>query len=143
MIIDYVCILESRTITFIHDDCLYFLQFEKNRSPEEYLYVEETEKVDIYSLGNIFYFLLVGERVFSELDNDDVYDLVKKGERSPIPSKFTTMSEDPVHKAIIKAIEMCWIQDPEDRATSKEVAKYLTAMSKLILGSNYTYPIAT
>jgi serine/threonine protein kinase len=135
MIIDFVCLLQSRMITFIHDDCLYFLQFKKNRSPEEYLYVEETEKVDIYSLGNIFYFLLVGERVYSELHNDEVYDLVKKGERAPIPSKFTT-SDDPVYKAIIKAIEMCWIQDPEDRATSKEVAKYLTAMSKAIVGGN-------
>eukprot|EP00978_Attheya_sp_CCMP212_P016408 scaffold42990_cov56-Attheya_sp.AAC.5 len=109
----------------------------RNRSPEEYLYVEETEKVDIYSLGNIFYFLLVGERVYSELHNEEVYDLVKRGERAPIPSKFTT-SDDPVYKAIIKAIKMCWIQDPEDRATSKEVAKYLTAASNAIFSGNYT-----
>jgi len=58
----------------------------KFRSPEEYRYDEESEKVDVYSMGNIFYQLLTGEDPFERLDVDTVRDKVMNGDR-PLVSK--------------------------------------------------------
>jgi serine/threonine protein kinase len=96
----------------------------KFRSPEEYKYNAETEKVDIYSMGNVFYVLLTELWPFNDDESEDVERLVKAGKRPHIPKRLKE-STDPAHEAIRKAIAMCWRQDPEIRATAKEVADFL------------------
>lgn len=96
----------------------------KFRSPEEYDYKPETEKIDNYSMGNIFYVILTGKYPFDDVGKDEAKELVMKGER-PVISQRYLESSDPLIKAMIEAIQMCWVHRPEKRATSRMVEQYL------------------
>jgi serine/threonine protein kinase len=99
------------------------------RSPEEYEYSLQTEKIDVYSMGNIFYSLLMNEDPFEkEYDrggSSRVQSIVKRGDR-PILGRATTKSSDPIEKALIKAMSMCHVHDWRERANSKEVSDFLS-----------------
>ena len=103
----------------------------KFRSPEEYLYQLETEAVDVYSAGNIFYFLLVGEFPFATRSRDTVKQALKAGKRQRIPEEYAK-SEDPIIQALVKAIRMCWIQIPTDRASARQVQRHLGRAMKAL-----------
>eukprot|EP00537_Pseudo-nitzschia_pungens_P003235 CAMPEP_0172359682 /NCGR_PEP_ID=MMETSP1060-20121228/3873_1 /TAXON_ID=37318 /ORGANISM="Pseudo-nitzschia pungens, Strain cf. cingulata" /LENGTH=379 /DNA_ID=CAMNT_0013081459 /DNA_START=369 /DNA_END=1508 /DNA_ORIENTATION=- len=96
------------------------------RSPEEYAYKPQTEKVDIYSLGNVLYAVLTGKDPFEEEKEKKVKELIKSGKRPEIDSEYRD-SNDPFDLAMIKAIEMCWIQDPEKRASAREVQNFIVS----------------
>jgi len=96
----------------------------KFRSPEEYAYEGETEKVDVYSMGNIFYVLLTGEYPFGEMEKKAALAAIMEGKRADIPEEYRK-SQDPLVQAIIKVIQMCWHQEPEKRATSRSVEQFL------------------
>lgn len=101
---------------------IYFIQF---RAPEEYAYTEETEKIDVYSLGNVFYSILMRTWPFEgESDSEDVQKRIKRGHRPHISSRFVK-SEDPFDQAMVKAIQMCWVQNAEERASALEVKQYI------------------
>jgi len=99
------------------------------RSPEEYKYEPQTEKVDVFSLGNVFYTLLTKESPFADDKDKDAQKKVKNGERAPIPEKFLN-STDPFIQVFIKIIEMCWIQDPKERASARDIQKLITSELK-------------
>jgi len=96
----------------------------KFRSPEEYMYQLETEKVDVYSMGNIFYFILTGEFPFEKHSRNTIKSALKAGKRQRIPEEYAK-SEDPMIQAVVKAIRMSWIQNPTDRATARQVQHQL------------------
>lgn len=104
------------------------LQF---RSPEEYEYKGETEKIDVYSLGNVFYVLLTKLYPFEDLDesSEDVQKKIMKRSRPHIGHKFNE-SDDPFTQALIKTINMCWVHDPIERASSLEVQQFLQSELK-------------
>lgn len=94
------------------------------RSPEEYKYETQTEKVDVYSMGNVFYAILTGLWPFEEEKNEkEAKNKIKQGKR-PDFGKVQN-STDPFDRAMIQAIEMCWKQNPESRATSRQVQEYI------------------
>jgi len=94
------------------------------RAPEEYAYKEETEKVDVYSLGNVLYFLLVREEVWGELHHKEIYQLVKAGQRPKIPDEI--YKRDGVfERYMIRAIESAWIHEPERRPSAAQVANII------------------
>ena len=94
------------------------------RSPEEYAYKLETEKVDVYSLGNVLYFLLVQEEVFEDKGHKEVYDLVKAGKRPMFPDHIYK-SDGIFERYMIKAIESAWIHRPAQRPSALEVANII------------------
>ena len=96
----------------------------KNRSPEEYAYQPQTEKVDLYSLGNLFYILLQMEWPFREETTQKAQDMVKGGYR---PSFYEDVwnSKDPYDQALKQGMLMCHEQEPENRSSAREVANYL------------------
>lgn len=94
------------------------------RAPEEYAYKEENEKVDVYSLGNVLYFLLTREEVWKGFSNKQVYDLVMKGKRPLFPDSMKE-SEGIFETYMIKAIEAAWIHKPDQRPGALEVAKII------------------
>jgi len=97
------------------------------RSPEEYKYDGQTAKVDVFQLGNTLYNVLTGLYPFDDTDDThEVRKLVKAGERPPIPSVYQN-STDPFDQALLKAIQMCWIHDPEKRATSRELHTFIVS----------------
>lgn len=96
----------------------------KWRAPEEYAYEEETEKIDVYSLGNVLYVLLTGLDVFERVKSEDVHDKVQKGVRPHIPSKIRDEA-DSVDSSLMIAITMCHVHDPKKRSSAKKVADFL------------------
>jgi len=103
----------------------------KFRSPEEYNHVQQTEKVDCYSMGNVFYSLLTEYWPFEGMDEKEAQQEIMDGERPPIDHNIRN-SSDPIDAAFIKAISMCWRQNPEKRATAKEVKHFLAEQIKSI-----------
>eukprot|EP00536_Pseudo-nitzschia_multiseries_P003444 jgi/Psemu1/185890/e_gw1.53.102.1 len=101
------------------------------RAPEEYAYQKETEKVDVYSLGNVLYFLLVREEVWKRRSHKEIYELVKKGQRPKIPDKIYN-SDGIFEQSMIRAMERAWIHKPEDRASALQVANIIKEGIKLL-----------
>lgn len=99
----------------------FFWQF---RAPEEYAYEGETEKVDIYSLGNVLYSILTQRLPFEGVKTKEAQQAIMNGHRPAIQESILD-STDPFVKAMLKAIEMCWPQDPTLRATAREVESYI------------------
>ena len=97
------------------------------RSPEEYRYDPETEKVDIYSAGNVLYQVLTLQEPF-ELEGwseKQVHKAVMKGDRPHISQSLYRDSDDPKIQALVRAIDLCWKQDPRERPTAREVVDLL------------------
>ncbi|KAL7560672.1 hypothetical protein ACA910_001354 [Epithemia clementina (nom. ined.)] len=97
-----------------------------NRSPEEYAYQAQTEKVDMYSLGNIFYMLVAREWPFENTKEKIAMKAIMKGQRPRLPT-IVQNTTNPIIRILIEAMQMCHRQDPEQRATSREVEKFLKA----------------
>lgn len=96
----------------------------RNRSPEEYRYALQSEKVDVYSLGNIYYMLLQKEWPFMDVDEKEARKLVKQGYRPSFDTEVWN-STDPVDQALKEAMFMCHEQEPEDRASAQQIETYL------------------
>jgi serine/threonine protein kinase len=97
------------------------------RAPEEIIYSDEqTESIDTWSLGHILHMILTNEYSFdeSQIDMEDVQKLILEGKR-PKLSKKVRESNHPADRAIMKAIDMCLVQDWRRRYTSVEVRDYL------------------
>ena len=107
----------------------------KDRSPEEYYYKEQSEKVDIYSMGNIFYALLTKEEPFEDMESKAAQHEVKHGRPSPISASVRN-STDPCTQALIKAAEMCWVYDPKERPSAREVESFLSRSLQSITKTN-------
>ena len=95
------------------------------RSPEEYNYEPQTEMVDVYSMGNIFFTFLQGELPFDDLSSKAAIEMVKKGRR---PRIYVDLwhSTDPVNQALKHAMIISHKQNAADRATAREIETFLT-----------------
>ena len=95
----------------------------KWRSPEEYSYEDENEKIDVWSLGLVLFFLLTGEEPFQELlDMDALMTLVKQQGKYPhFRTKSRLRSKHPFDVAMLKAMAICFIKDPDERANAQQV----------------------
>jgi serine/threonine protein kinase len=101
---------------------------DKNRSPEEMRdkinYVDE--KIDVYSLGNIFYKLIMNERKYDDLSTNEAAKLILKGH---IPEVKVKHKVDLILK---HAMVMCLQLDPVERSSASEVHFYLANELKKI-----------
>ena len=96
----------------------------KYRAPEEYRYDLETEKVDVYSLGNVLYFLLAKNEVWRNVASKTVYAKVMEGVRPNFPEKVLN-SDGIFEQYMMKAIESAWTHEPADRPGALQVAKII------------------
>ena len=104
----------------------------KARSPEEYMAAtlqtiqEEllTPKVDVYSLGNSFYTILIKERVFRHDHSKDAQMKVRQGD-FPIISDDRRLRFTDMEFSIYKAMKMCHVLDVDERSSAKEVEEFL------------------
>jgi serine/threonine protein kinase len=95
------------------------------RSPEEYKYDWENEKIDVWSLGNVLYFLLIREPPWKGFSAKDVYDEVKQGVRPLIESPEILKSNNPFDVAMQKAMDHCFVADPRERPEAQVVTNVL------------------
>jgi len=91
----------------------------------------ETEKIDVYSMGNVFYTLLTETWPFNNDSSRDAQRRVKDGKRPQLSTRFRE-SKDPAVQAMLKAMTMSWRQDPEERASALEVKEYLQQQLKAL-----------
>jgi serine/threonine protein kinase len=96
----------------------------KSRSPEEYSHDWQTEKVDIYSYGNLVYSLLTGFRAFRDISTGEAQKNVMKGLRPRIPREIKE-STNSILKDMMKIMFKCLKQDPKERATARQVESFL------------------
>jgi len=104
------------------------------RSPEEYAYEVQDEKVDVYSLGNVYYCLLTRLWPFETIKTREAIKKVKSGERPPLPDDIRT-STDASIVAIRDAMEKAYIQNPDDRASAREIVNDLSAALEKVQAS--------
>ncbi len=95
------------------------------RAPEEYAYELETEKVDVYSLGNVLYFLLTKLDPWEDYDDSNsLYKKVMRGERPTIPKELLE-SDSIFDRFMIQAINLAWTHNPYERPGALEIAQHL------------------
>jgi serine/threonine protein kinase len=83
-----------------------------------------THKADVFSLGNVLYFLLTGNEPFHELSNEKAEEEICKGTHLKIDASILS-SAYPFDVSLRNAIEMCRVYDPEKRPNAQSVAAYL------------------
>jgi serine/threonine protein kinase len=109
----------------------------KFRSPEEYAYEVETEKIDVYSMGNVLYSIISGMMPFEGLKSEKAMKAVMEGKRPKIP-RDVEESDDIAIQAILSATKACWIHDPKDRPPATEIRDLLKSVMDRIKKENTT-----
>jgi len=97
------------------------------RSPEEYKYLPQTSAIDVWAVGSLMYHILHRHEVWDKIqtrDNKEAQQKVIDGKLPKIADKYKK-SDDPAIKAILSAIDMCYVYDPEKRAKAWEVSSFL------------------
>ena len=99
---------------------------DKNRAPEETISDKNpvNEKIDIYSLGNIYFKLLTNNRKYDDISTREAHKLMLQGDDPPFPREVIE-SVDPVVVALREATEMCLQRDPEKRPTANQLFEFL------------------
>ncbi len=92
--------------------------------PEEYGYTDQTEKVDIFSMGNVIYSIITGLWPFeAHADVKQVQKNIILGIRPPIEN----ISNDPILSSLAEVIHLCWKQNSNERPTATQIALLLEA----------------
>jgi hypothetical protein len=108
------------------------------RSPEEVNNsIELTEKVDVFSMGHIFYRLLVGHEPWNKVEpggrpsRTNLIKNVKSGKLPFIPKQIKD-SKNPETQAIYTAMMMCYTINALDRPSSKDISRFLRHQLQLL-----------
>jgi serine/threonine protein kinase len=102
------------------------------RAPEEYSYKPETEKIDVWSLGNVLYYLLTRREPFDKYSDDEIPAHVMEGNVPDIEDATILNSTHLFDTTLLKVVKMCWEYDPKKRPSSRQVASILhEALNKL------------
>lgn len=101
------------------------------RSPEEARNEQNlTEKVDVFSMGHIFFRLICGHEPWNKLEiggrptKEEIDEKVKKGILPNIPEEILSTSDKEV-QGIRDAMIACYTADPNKRPSSREIASNL------------------
>ena len=98
------------------------------RAPEEYKYEMQSEKLDVYSLGNTLYSIVTGMLPFEDIEDDEeAASLVMDDKRPPLTESYL-QSEHPIDRAMMKAMDMCFEYDWRMRSKASEVLDYLKSV---------------
>jgi serine/threonine protein kinase len=114
------------------------------RSPEEARNEKNlTEKVDIFSMGHIFFRLICGHEPWNKLEKDGrpskevINEKVQRGELPFIPDSIIH-TKDPEVAAIRDAMLDCYKADPADRPKARDIATKLEAILKKLSSSTWS-----
>ena len=117
----------------------------KARSLEEHIKVlrlpldpPTPDKIDVWMMGNIIYYILTDLYTFEypeNLNNRQVGVLLVEGKRSPYP-EYIRHSRDPSHVAMKRALDMCWMQNWRERPSAREIADYMLDALRKITGKD-------
>lgn len=94
------------------------------RSPEEYKYLPETSAIDVWAVGSLIYHILHTHEVWHDTRAEKAQQKVMEGKLPKIDDEYKE-SDDPAIKAMLDAIDMCYVYDPEKRAKAWDVSSFL------------------
>ena len=94
------------------------------RAPEEIIDAPLTEKIDVYSLGNVFYSILTGLLVNGVYTTSQAHSRIVHGKTEDIDVSFFE-SRSPAEYALVKIIQLCWTYDAEDRPSIFDIVALL------------------
>lgn len=101
-----------------------FVSQHQLRAPEEIINAPLTEKIDVYSVGNVFYSILTGLLVNRNCDISKAHYRVSRGKTEPLSMDYFE-SRSAAEFALAKAIQWCWTFDFSDRPSIFEVVEFL------------------
>ena len=81
-----------------------------------------TEKLDVYSLGNVYYTLLTGRMVWEDYEYHDRTNRIIEGITLPFPDYY---KDSPSSEVLARAISDCWTHDVSERPTIFELITFL------------------
>jgi hypothetical protein len=102
----------------------------KDRAPEEYKEEELNEKMDVYSVANVFYNIMTGELPWSSWSTLETKKMVKKGVIPFIPEEFREPGS--LDMVLTNLTERAYTNDPKDRISA---AGLVTALQDLLANS--------
>jgi len=123
---------------------------DRNRAPEEMMVEDDqdggnpvSEKIDVYSMGNIFYHFITDHKKYENMDLHDAQALILQGHVPWIVSSLLNASihvrnsspeQDEIESSsdknevdiiLARAVQMCLKREPDERASAREVADFL------------------
>ena len=94
-------------------------------APEEVMGLPLSEKVDLYALGAIIHYILLGYRPFKSLKSDEVFDSIERGTIPKLPPGYIS-NDDPLLQALLTVMTKCYEFDQERaRPHAKDIVKFL------------------
>lgn len=95
------------------------------RAPEEYARRgPQTDKIDVFALGSLFYLLLTFMSPFEDLEYKDAIDSILKGNEPSLPKDMET-TKDPILQLLVNMMKACRRFKANDRPNSKQVVDML------------------
>lgn len=91
-----------------------------SRSPEEYDLAPLSEKLDVYSAGNVFYGIITGNRPWNDERGKHIKAAIQKGDR-PQVNETIRNAKGTVDAELTKLLDRVYEPDPVRRASAKEV----------------------
>jgi serine/threonine protein kinase len=93
------------------------------RAPEEYALDPLTEALDVYSLGNVLYEILVtGKKPFDDWGSNRAKAAIRKGMKPEIPEEYR---QDPSDAALAVLIHLCLEHDVSTRIRAHDLVQEL------------------
>ena len=105
-----------RNVLILSDANFHKLFLPQNRSPDENLIIgwnEVYEGVDVYSLGNQFYKLLMNDAKHKGLSTSGCLKAIREGDIPILPDSYE-QSTDPIDIALIHVMKRSLQFDPKD-----------------------------
>ena len=103
-----------------------------SRSPEEYNNAPLTEKIDIYSAGNILYGIITGKKPWNDERGRHVREGIQIGKQPEIDSAIRD-AEGTIDAELVKLLDRVYEVDPVKRASAKEVVVALEQLLERVL----------
>mmetsp|Transcript_21549 Transcript_21549/g.46870 ORF Transcript_21549/g.46870 Transcript_21549/m.46870 type:complete len:624 (+) Transcript_21549:183-2054(+) len=107
------------------------------RAPEEIIDAPLTEKIDVYSLGNVFYTILTGLLVNRKYNTPKAHWRITHGKTEEFDVDYF-VSRSPAEMALVEVIQWCWTFKVEERPSVFQIVEYLEDEIKKNISSENT-----
>jgi serine/threonine protein kinase len=97
------------------------------RAPEEYDMAPLSEKLDIFSAGNILYGIITGNRPWSDERGKHIRAAIQKGDRPPVNDTIRNAAGT-VDAELTRLLDRVYEHDPTERASAREVVLELESL---------------
>ncbi|MFP4598298.1 MAG: serine/threonine protein kinase, partial [Persicimonas sp.] len=104
-------------------------------APEQIMGNDTDQRVDVYALGVLFYYMLAGEKPFS--GEDDVAVLYQHVHNQPERLETKTGGAD-IPRSVIELVHQALSKDPDNRP--EDAGAFLDAMKRCLAGTDISAP---